>query len=210
MESMPITVKMLKIIHRVNTIGELKRIPKEYGVEIDIRGFGEKLLLTHDPVDENKRYDELESYLKNFHHALLIFNVKEAGYEERIIECAKKCHIENYFFLDVEFPYLFRATRKGFRKVAIRYSEAEPIENVLAQKKDGKPLADWVWIDTITTLPLNRGIMKKLSGFKTCLVSPDRWDRLQDIKKYKEFMKKEGIHVDAVMTSLEHAGEWND
>ena len=37
------------IIHRVNTIKELKQIPKEYGCEIDIRTDRSKLILNHDP-----------------------------------------------------------------------------------------------------------------------------------------------------------------
>jgi hypothetical protein len=41
---------MIIICHRINTIEELKKIPKEYGVEIDVRGYGDKMVLTHDPI----------------------------------------------------------------------------------------------------------------------------------------------------------------
>ena len=37
------------IIHRVNKIKKLKKIPTTYGVEIDIRSFKSKLILSHDP-----------------------------------------------------------------------------------------------------------------------------------------------------------------
>ena len=37
------------IAHRVNTIEELRKVPKEYGVELDLRDFGERLILQHDP-----------------------------------------------------------------------------------------------------------------------------------------------------------------
>jgi hypothetical protein len=212
MARMPITgKKMLKIIHRVNTTESLKKIPEKYGVEIDIRGYGGKLLLNHDPIDDPAKYDELEEYLKNFRHAFIIFNMKEAGYEQRVLDLAEKYSIENFFLLDVEFPYLYHATRKkGVRKIAVRYSEAEPIESVLAQSAGGKPLLDWVWIDTNTQLPLNKKIIGKFKelGLKTCLVCPERWGRPEDIKNYKEFMEKEGIIVDAVMTSLETVNEW--
>lgn len=198
---------MIIIRHRVNTIQGLKETPEKYGVEIDIRGYGDKLLLNHNPIDDPSKYDEFEEYLKHFNHAFVIFNVKEAGYEDRIIELAKKYNIENYFFLDVEFPYFYRATRKDkLRKIAVRYSEAEPIEMTLAQQG----LVDWVWVDTNTQIPLNKEIYNKLrqSGFKLCLVCPERWGRPEDIKKYKEFMKQEGIGLDAVMTALEYAQEW--
>ena len=36
------------IIHRVNTLDFLKKIPHKYGVEIDIRAYNKQLVLTHD------------------------------------------------------------------------------------------------------------------------------------------------------------------
>jgi hypothetical protein len=197
------------IIHRVNKIAELLTIPKKYGVEIDVRGYGDKMLLNHDPIDDPKKYDELEEYLKNFHHAFVIFNMKEAGYESRVIALAKKYGIKKYFLLDVEFPYLYRATRKDkFRKIAVRYSEAEPIENVQSQMENGKPIVDWVWIDTNTMLPLSKNIVNKLSPFQTCLVCPDRWGRPEDIIPYAEKMKKLGFCPTAVMTAQKYAEVW--
>ena len=197
------------IIHRVNSIEKLNQIPIKYGVEIDIRGYGKQMLLNHNPIDTTEKYDSLENYLQHYHHAFIIFNLKEAGYEQRVIELAKKYNIEDYFLLDVEFPYLYTATRKqGFKKIAVRYSEAEPIESVTAQILDDKPLLDWVWVDTNTKLPLNKAIMEKLQDFKTCLVCPERWGRPDDIIKYKKFMQQEGIKLNAVMTSLKYVKEW--
>ena len=200
---------MIIIAHRINKIVDLKNIPKHYGVEIDIRGYGKKLLLTHDPIDDPQKYDELEEYLKNFKHAFIIFNTKEAGYEQRIIDLAKKYTIENYFLLDVEFPYLYRATRKeGVRKIAVRYSEAEPIEAVEAQIVKGKPLLDWVWIDTNTKLPLDSQIVRRLKPFKTALVCPERWGRPDDIPVYIKHMKALGFTPDTVMTHIKYTAQW--
>lgn len=197
------------IIHRINTIEDLAKIPSEYGVEIDIRGYGSKMFLTHDPIDENKNYDELENYLKNFHHSFVIFNMKEAGYEQRVIDLAKKYNVTNYFLLDVEFPYLYRATRKEeFRKIAVRYSEAEPIEASEAQIKEGKALVDWVWVDTNTVLPLDQDIVNRLKPFQTCLVCPSRWGRPEDIGVYAIKIKELNFKPDAIMTSLELVSEW--
>jgi hypothetical protein len=36
------------IAHRINTIKELKEIPKNYGVELDLRDFGNRLILQHE------------------------------------------------------------------------------------------------------------------------------------------------------------------
>jgi hypothetical protein len=40
------------IAHRINTIEELKQIPKEYGVELDLRDFRDGLILQHDPFKD--------------------------------------------------------------------------------------------------------------------------------------------------------------
>lgn len=199
------------IIHRINTLRELEKIPHRYGVEIDVRGYGDTLLLSHDSINPDNTYDTLEKYLKAYQHAFIVFNIKEAGYESRVIELAQKYNISNYFLLDVEFPYLYRATRKeGVRKIAVRYSEAEPIQSVEAQLLEGKPLLDWVWIDTNTQLPLTEETISKLRPFKTCLVCPDRWGRSEDIEPYITKMKALSFEPDAVMTALSCASRWEN
>jgi len=196
--------------HRINTIEELNQLPKKYGVEIDVRGYGDQLLLNHDPIQNPEQHDNLQEYLENFKHAGIIFNLKEAGYEEKVLELAKQYNIENFFLLDVEFPYLYRATRsEGVRQIAVRYSEAEPIEMVEAQVND-KPLLDWVWIDTNTKLPLTEDIVEKLQPFKTCLVCPERWGRPEDIQPYIEKMKSLNFKLDAVMTNTKFIKQWED
>lgn len=199
----------LIIAHRVNTIGGLKKIPKEFGVEIDVRHdrAANKLYLNHDPGAKNGRYDDLDNYLKRFQNAFVVFNIKEAGIEQRCIDLAAKHKIlkENYFLLDVEFPYLYRAARKeGVREIAVRYSEAEPIEMTLTQKG----LVDWVWIDTNTRLPLDAKVKEQLAGFKTCLVSPDRWGRPDDIIAYRKKIEKLKFPLTAVMVGMEYVHLW--
>jgi len=40
---------MIIICHRVNTVHKLKKTNKEYGIEIDLRSFGNKIIIHHDP-----------------------------------------------------------------------------------------------------------------------------------------------------------------
>jgi hypothetical protein len=198
-------------IHRVNTISELRTTPTHYGVEIDIRGEDGDLLLSHDPIVPGETHDRLEDYLAAFAHHGIIFNLKEAGYEDRVLALATRYKIKNHFLLDVEFPYLYRATRRqGVRTLAIRYSEAEPIEMVEAQMRDGEPLLDWVWIDTNTTLPLTADTVMRLAPFKTCLVCPERWGRPEDIPRYATAMQALNFTPTAVMTALPHAQTWEN
>ena len=199
------------IIHRVNTIEQLKTVLPEYGVEIDVRGYGDKILLNHEPIDNPDNYDELDDYLQNFNHSFIVFNIKEAGYEQKVIDLVKKHGIKDYFLLDVEFPYFYKATRMLKNKnLAVRYSEAEPIEYVEAQMDDKIPLVDWVWIDTNTKLPIDKDIADRLKPFKTCLVCPSRWGRPEDINNYIAQMKRANFKPDAVMTSDELAPLWKD
>ena len=195
------------IIHRVNTIEQLQKIPKEYGVEIDIRAYNNKLILNHEPFQDG---DELEEYLKNYGHSFIIFNIKEAGIENQVIQLARKYNIKDYFLLDVEFPFIYRATRKGFKNIAIRFSESEPIELALAQVKDNKPLADWIWADTNTKNFVHPQHLAnlKIAGFKICIICPSRWARPEDIPVYISYLKENDMELDAVMTSLEHADLW--
>ena len=106
--------------------------------------------------------------------------------------------------LDVEFPYIYRAARAGVSNIAIRYSEEESIETVLRYKG----MVGWVWIDTNTTLPLDGAIIQKLSGFKTCLVCPERWGRPQDIPLYIRKIKELDFKLDAVMTHESYVQLW--
>jgi len=193
----------MKIIaHRINKIKDLATLPSDYGVEIDVRGWGEDLILNHEPLEPG---DLLEEYLKACDSSrLVVFNIKEAGIESMVHQLASKYGIRNYFLLDVEFPYLYRAAREGERRIAVRYSEDESIDTVLKYQN----LVDWVWIDTNTMLPLDRPTAEKLRGFKLCLVCPERWGRPGDIISYREKLQELGIELDAVMTSVSQANKW--
>ena len=195
---------MIIIMHRINTIEELKKVPCKYGVEVDIREYGNRLILNHEPHSGG---DELKEYLKYFKHRFIILNIKEAGIEHEVIDLVEKSGICDYFLLDVEFPFMYRASRIGnIRKIAVRYSEAEPLE--LAEAQRG--LMDWLWVDTITKLPLTKESYKKIKDMKyrICLVSPDRWGREKEILPTINYLKREQIIIDAVMTSREHVEMW--
>ncbi len=207
--------EVIIISHRVNTLEKLMGTPSGCGVEIDIRGYGPEILLNHDPVIDPKACVSLDAFLSCLVSRgdipLIVFNIKEAGYEDRVIELAVKHKIpENqYFLLDVEFPYLYKATRVcGMRQIAVRFSEAEPIENVKAQMRGSATLLDWVWIDTNTRLPVDENSIHALRNFKTCLVSPDRWGRPEDILNYADAMKSLSFRLDAVMTDERHIDTW--
>jgi len=194
---------MLKIIHRVNSVSELAMLPKEFGVELDVRNEGRKLILNHEPYGNGESFD---AYCAAFRHAFMIVNVKTEGIEAAVLETLAKHKIEKFFLLDLTFPAIVKLSGAGEKRIAVRFSEYEPIEGCLAMK--GK--VDWVWADTFSRLPLDRKSYALLhaAGFHICLVCPERWGRKGDIAGYKAEMKKQGIEIDSVMTSKECAMEW--
>ena len=190
------------IIHRINKIKELKTINPLFGVEIDIRTYGDDIILNHDPF---KNGDKLEDYLNEYRHGTLILNIKESGIENNVLSLIQEHNnVKNYFLLDVEFPYIFSASKKNFKNIAIRFSELESINTVMKFKG----LVNWVWIDTFTKLPLNQNAINVLKSFKTCLVCPGRWNRPGDISFYKNQLKNMKFSVNAVMTSKYSAKLW--
>ena len=101
------------IIHRVNLLKRLRKLPTFFGAEIDIRSKGSKLILNHEP--DNKG-DKFEDYLSEYKHGTLILNIKEAGIENEVIKKVKQAKINSYFLLDVEYPYIFKSIKKKTKK----------------------------------------------------------------------------------------------
>ena len=189
------------IIHRINKIKELKKISNKYGVEIDIRTDGSKLILNHDAFTKG---DRLIDYIENYKHKTLVLNIKEAGIENEVLKVVKSFSIKSFFLLDVEMPYIYSATKKGQKNIAVRFSEYEDI----AIAKQFKNKLNWIWIDTATKLPINKKNVIMIKNFKSCLVCPERWGRIKDIIKYKNIMKKLNFYPNAVMTSYDCLKYW--
>jgi hypothetical protein len=196
-----IKINLEIIIHRVNEISRLKEIPRNYGVEIDIRAFGSKLILNHEPFESG---DSLENYLAEYDKGTIVLNIKEAGIEHEVLRLVREAHIKSYFLLDVEYPYILQNNPSpSLLDVAVRFSEQETIQNVSCQKGRLK----WVWIDCVTRNPVELVHIPVLKNFKRCLVCPSRWARPKDIPQFRNFFKK-NIDLDAVMTELKYVKKW--
>jgi hypothetical protein len=191
------------IAHRVNTIKDLKNIPFEYGVEVDLRDFGKKLILHHDPFKDGEDFEE---YLKYYNHGSLILNIKSEGIEFKALEILKKNNVKKYFFLDSSFPMINQLSLKGEKNIALRFSEYEGIETISLMSKR----VNWVWVDCFSKLPItfmNFKILKKL-GYKLCLVSPELQDQNHKLKRYKEYLFKYNIIFDAICTKVQNIQRW--
>ncbi len=159
---------MLIIHHRRNTIELLKETNNEFGVELDIRSYGNKLVVHHDPFIDKV---SLESWLLNYNHKFLILNIKEEGIEENVLNLMFRHQINDFFLLDQSFPSLIKTSRSGESRSAVRVSEYESIETALSLAG----LVKWIWVDIFSCFPLDSYDYLRLkdAGFKLCLVSPE-------------------------------------
>ena len=191
------------IAHRINTIEELKQVPKEYGVELDLRDYGDKLILQHDPFKDGEDFEE---YLKNYHHGTMILNIKSERIESKVLELIAKYKIQQYFFLDSSFPMVYQLSEKGEKNIALRFSEFETIDTILNLK--GK--IEWVWVDCFTKLPIDFKIfiILKENGFKLCLVSPELQGQDQKVEEYKKYLNENNIVFDAICTKKYNISRW--
>src|SRR3990167_1998804 len=107
---------MILVSHRRNTIEQLRETPTHYGVEVDIRSEGGRLIIHHDAFAGG---EDFERWLDHYRHRLLILNVKEEGLEQRLLALMAAKKIDAFFFLDQSFPFLVKTARAGEKRTEI-------------------------------------------------------------------------------------------
>lgn len=191
------------IAHRVNDLESLSQVPQELGVELDLRDRGERLILQHDPFTDGM---DFEDFLPHYHHGTLILNIKSERIEYRVLELLRRFKIEDYFFLDSSLPMIMTLCKEGEHRIAVRYSEVEPLESVLVHQGQ----VEWVWVDCFTRLPMDHQVFQRLkqAGFKLCLVSPELQGQPEKIEAYKHQLAEQQIVFDAICTKLYNIPRW--
>ena len=197
------------IAHRINTIAELRELPQEYGVELDLRDdLTGRIYIQHNPFEDGEDFEPYAEEYGNRHKGTIILNVKSERIEHKILEIINKHGIKKYFFLDSSFPMIKLLSDRGERNIAVRFSEYEGIDTVRAMA--GK--IEWVWVDTFSRLPLDKSMydeMKKL-GYKLCLVSPELQGQEEKIQVYKKQLKEMDIIFDAICTKIYNIEKWSN
>lgn len=190
---------MLIIQHRINTVEALRHVPKEFGVELDVRSEGKRLILSHDPFCPG---EDFETYLKHYRHVFMIVNMKSEGLEEAVLDLLESHGIRDFFLLDLSAPAMVRLAKKKENRFAVRFSEYEPLAHALAFSG----LASWVWVDCFHTLTLTEEAYTRLSEhFKLCLVSPELENHPPE--RIQEFQRQLSRYpLDAVCTK--HPEQW--
>jgi hypothetical protein len=192
------------IAHRINTAEELANLKPCYGVEVDLRDdLSGAIYLEHDPF---KLGMDFNLYLKQYHHGLMILNIKSERIELKALELLKKYGIEYFFFLDSSFPMIKLLCDKGENRIALRFSEYEGIDTIEAMA--GK--ANWIWIDCFSKLPLDRVLAEHMKdmGYKLCLVSPELQGQPEKLKDYAMQIRNNSIPIDAICCKRHNFELW--
>lgn len=194
------------IAHRINTIEELKEIPQEYGVELDLRDdLNGRIYIQHNPFEQGEDFEE---YLKLYNHGTMILNIKSERVEYQALNLINKYNIKKYFFLDSSFPMIYLLSKEGEKNVAIRVSEFEGMDT--ARNMAG--LVSWIWLDCFTKIPIDYIQYQELKslGYKVCFVSPELEGRQQDVEKYRDIFKEDKMVLDAVCTKKYNIDIWKN
>jgi len=194
---------MIFTCHRINTVKELKKIPKYYGIEIDLRDYKKQIIIHHDPYEKG---DNFSKFLKYYNHKFLILNIKSEGIENKVLTLIKRFNIRKYFFLDSSFPSVIKLIKNRNKNIALRISDYESFDNL----KKMKHLIKWVWIDCFNKIPLNQknyDLIKKYK-YKICLVSPELHGRKIGNKHVINLIKNKKIKIDMLCTKIKFFRKW--
>ena len=191
---------MIKILHQVNTLNELLKVDRHYGVEVDVHAYEKKLIVHHNAFESGIL---LSDWMAICGDRLVIFNIKEEGIEDQVREMAFKYEISNFMLLDLSFPALIRMIKKSESRIAIRVSEYESVQSALLLESK----IDWVWLDCFKGFPITDEELQMLrsASFKICLVSPELHGSPRDksdIYIFQKILDNMGVEVDAVCTKF--------
>jgi hypothetical protein len=191
------------IAHRINRKTELTNINPKYGVELDLRDFNGLIHIEHEPFCVGESF---EDYAANYHHGVMILNIKCDGIEHRVLEIVKRHGITNYFFLDSAFPTIKLLSDRGEHNLAIRFSEFEGMDTIRAMK--GR--VGWVWVDCFTIFPMDKTIYDEIKqlGYKICIVSPELQQQESKIEQYGDYMKRKTLIPDAICSKVHNFERW--
>lgn len=148
-----------------------------FGIETDVRPYGEKIVVSHDaPSGVEPEFERLLSYYsENNYSSTLAINIKADGLAERVKKALDDFSISNYFCFDMSLPDHLNYLRAGLSTFG-RVSEYEPISSPILKFCDG------IWLDAFETEWYTTGdqfqdISRQAN--RICIVSPELHSRVK-------------------------------
>ena len=157
-----------KIAHRINNLNDLKILPQDWGIELDVHAYENNLVVVHDAFCNGIK---LEEFLEYADGRFLAVNIKEEGIEKKTIEILKNMNFSEFFLFDISFPQIYRLGSQYSNNLAIRISQLEKINFEECRK-----YAQYVWIDTFDgKFWMEDKLIIKLKElyYRLCFVSPE-------------------------------------
>ena len=171
-----------------NTLISFKNsIDNNFGFEIDIRSFNGDLVVSHDPLNDKKKFidfkDILTYYKKVNSDVLVAINVKEDGLNILIKQVLKEFKIKNYFVFDMSIPDMIAYSKSNICFYT-RQSEYEKYPALYDE-------ASGVWLDEFYQHWIDEKIVQShiSNGKNLCIVSPDLHKR-DFINEWTEYKRK--------------------
>ena len=143
-----------------------------------------------------------------YKHKFIILNIKAEGLETKVFKLIKKKNINNFFFLDTSFPFIYKLSKKLTKNFAVRTSDYEHSKTLFKLKKN----VNWIWLDCFKNFEISITTIKKLVNlkYKFCIVSPTLHNR-KISKKDKIFfnkLKKNNIKIDMICEKVKYLNKW--
>lgn len=200
---------MVVIKHRVNKSSELRSVDTSFGIEMDIRTEGSRLVVCHDPYQNSP--ETFTQWLESFQHRFLIVNLKECGIWKEAWGVLTSHGIEKFGFLDVGTPEIVQMVHVDCNKFFIRVSEWEAIPENLIKKLTKPPM---FWLDCFSEQPkIDSMSISYLKNFldRTCIVSPELQGRHDDgvIEDYRFYLRELEIWEPG-MVCTKYPSRWNE
>ncbi|WP_269622880.1 hypothetical protein [Prochlorococcus marinus] len=156
------------IAHRILSIEDSEKIPKDIGLEFDVHAYNQKLVIAHDSFHNG---DDFEDYLWSNRNRVLAINVKEEGIEDEIIRIANKVSLDKYFMFDLSFPVAYKMGQNYRSNICLRVSQYE-----MLNYKKCSDISSYLWVDTFDgSFWMTESDIENAqnNNFNLCFVSPE-------------------------------------
>ena len=153
-----------------NTLAALTRaLEKGYGVETDVRDYGGRLVISHDPADSAAvDFSEFcRCYVEAGACSTLALNIKSDGLADQLQQVLAEYGVTNYFVFDMSVPDAMRYAQRSLPLFS-RHSEVEPHVSLYEQ-------CAGVWLDAFWSdwFEESNVVTHLNSGKDVCVVSPE-------------------------------------
>jgi glycerophosphoryl diester phosphodiesterase len=146
-----------------------RALAQGFGLEPDVRDCVGRLVVSHDPPDNQAR--SLESLLEDYRRlgasGTLAINIKADGLAAQVLEMLRRFGIENYFVFDMSVPDMLQYRRMG----AAFFSRCSDLETEIV----GLDACAGVWLDAFQGDWYEPATIESLlsAGKQVAVVSPE-------------------------------------